>query len=401
MTSRLPPVRTAFDFSPHMPENAVFMGKVLPPWRRWQAIAPLRLNEMASNSRFSSPCGRVIIHRAAVNAEMGMLFDWAGLTDRTTPLIYETDEECLAIARRESAAGASILANHLSPAGNIDGVNWLNAAALIARFNNKARLDDWAPAAHIPPRTIAPPREAFKAILTQQKPFVLKAATGMTNGGGSAVRICASAEEGEAALASFLETDSDLAEVVIEERQLFKATWCANLAIVETAVHYLGGAMQAMTETFQHTGNFYGAGCAPPQALEDLALEIGEKARAAGYRGIAGMDAGLTEDGRVLVYDLNFRTNACTQQLLLHDSASARIGAATSRGLRAEFSIPLGEVVSKIEDLVKSGRFLPLSAFDYGLYGGEKTQGGALYGVAFGNSMEDCQSLADKLQQLG
>jgi hypothetical protein len=63
-----------------------------------------------------------------------------------------------------------------------------------------------------------------------------------------------------------------------------------------------------------------------PDGVKALSLQIGNKAMASGFRGIAGFDIGECKDGSLLAFDLNFRPNSSTGLLLANEAVRQRTG---------------------------------------------------------------------------
>jgi hypothetical protein len=95
-----------------------------------------------------------------------------------------------------------------------------------------------------------------------------------------------------------------------------------------------------------------------------LSVRAGEAARRMGYRGIAGLDIGLRNDGRLVVFDPNFRANSSTAQLLFHDSAVARTGHSVTRSFHAEPDCTFKALTTRLEAPIRDGWFVPTRLFN-------------------------------------
>jgi hypothetical protein len=225
----------------------------------------------------------------------------------------------------------------------------------------------------------------------------MKAGTDLSTGSGFAVRICRTANEIDSALDFFSQRRRDLTHLLLEALEDFQATWCANVGVANEGCRYLGSARQICSKEGVHEGNYLGTALAPPSEVGAIALDIAERAQRAGYRGIAGVDLGLTKDGRLLVFDLNFRLNACTKQVVFHDSACERIGAKVSRSVRFAHSRSLSEVTQELRPFVEAGKMLVFAALDGSRH--EKVRSGCtLSALLLGETIEEVDALAARLR---
>lgn len=139
-------------------------------------------------------------------------------------------------------------------------------------------------------------------------------------------------------------------------------------------------------------------GTVPDAGMEALVNSIGKRAQEAGYIGLAGCDIGETSDGRLVVFDPNFRINASTAQVLLHRSAAQRMRASVSMAVSLRTSRPFPEMLTRIRDLVASGLFVPLRGMDAG-YLSAANGISSLIGFVLGDSAATASATAALLQQ--
>jgi hypothetical protein len=69
---------------------------------------------------------------------------------------------------------------------------------------------------------------------------------------------------------------------------------------------------------------------------------------------------GETPEGRVVVFDLNFRMAASTPQVLLHAAATRRVGGRVSQSWSRQLCSPLSPVLALLTPRVCAGDFVPL-----------------------------------------
>jgi hypothetical protein len=306
-----------------------------------------------------------LVHRAVVGPESLALYEMAGITDLAPTIPYEPPDEPVDLALRLAESGRALLSDHTPPRAYWDRGLWVNAPSLIAHLNNKANLQALAPPHGCPERFFVPAEELERlGERLPALPVVLKAATEHGNGAGFDVRICRTLGEWRDGVTLFRNEAAFLQGVVVERFETFRATWCAIVGIGADGWSYWGSAQQVCGEDGKYGGNWKGQGFELPEEALDLVAHVAEQGRERGFRGVAGMDIGENETGRMLVFDLNFRLNGCTPQVVLHAAACERTGARVSRIRRFRFRHPLADVIADVRPLVEQGTLIPISAFD-------------------------------------
>jgi hypothetical protein len=101
-----------------------------------------------------------------------------------------------------------------------------------------------------------------------------------------------------------------------------------------------------------------------PAAGHALVVRIGEAARHLGFRGIAGFDIGRTHDGRLLVFDPNFRFNSSSTQLLFHESAVSRTGLPATCSFQVSIGGSFKALAKRLENPIGEGYFVPTRLFN-------------------------------------
>jgi hypothetical protein len=305
----------------------------------------------------------LVAHAGVVGEQARRLLEGAGLGWPTTVRSYRTEAEAQAAVRALVAEGWKIAAPFPLPAGWVPEAARLVPSALEAALNDKARLLDWAPPWLAPERVVV----GLGALDDVERalpgaPVVLKVCTDLGSGGGRDVVFCPG--ERSPGLAKLLAKGAPLHAVVVERLERFERLWCGGLAVLDAEVRWLGAARHVRGEDGLQVGSEVGPTDELPGWLIAELVSVGERARAAGYRGLAGCDVGLTEDGRFLLFDLNFRLNASTTLLLLRAAASARGGVGWVASWSASTALPAGQVVDRLLPWVREGRFVPLRLFD-------------------------------------
>ncbi len=394
MTPLLEPAFRICDF---VPKDTVVLPRFVPGTEVWFPASAYQLDSRSGNLRACLPGLAAIVHEACATPLNDGLLERSGMPGLCRSIQYKDGNDCLDIAERLSDGGATIMTQFSLHAADWGRAVWLSPPELQARLNNKADLGDWVPEGAQPRRRIIAAKELGSARRNVAAPVVLKAGTDLGSGGGMAVRICRTQSDVEAALPFFLEHRDSLTHLIIEDLETFEATWCANVGVFDSGCVFWGAARQICDAAGVYQGNHVGAGAAAPADAGAIALAVGEKARCAGYRGVAGMDMGLTADGRLVVFDLNFRFNACTLQLLYHDAVCERTGAKVTRVGRLVSERTLNEAIKEIGPLIDQGRLIAFSSFDGRLHA-DGESGSSITVLFLGQTVEEVDELAAQLQ---
>jgi len=140
--------------------------------------------------------------------------------------------------------------------------------------------------------------------------------------------------------------------------------WCAGLAINENGAMCFGGAEQVFSAPGKQSGSMINSENDFPPEAKALALQIGESAKRMGFRGIAGIDIGRSVDGRLFVFDPNFRVASSTSQLLFHPAASKRVGLPVSQSFQVTPSDSFDDVARRLHQPIDEGWFVPTRFFN-------------------------------------
>lgn len=347
------------------PPDAVFMGPAMPGTIPW--LPAHEMMDVITGNVLPILGGMdAIVHRACLGPHSRRLLELAGVDFPKGTMPYDSTESLPGIARDLSRKGRRLALQHSTPV-KIPGVAWLVPPGTLSQLNDKARLARYVPIDHLPHRIVLSPGEIDPCVEPPFRlPLVLKASSAYSSGAGYDVRICRSMDDWRGAIAFFRGKAGALNGLVVEHFLNFKATWCGNLAVTAEGCSWLGAAQQVTSDAGAYLGNWCGRGYEPPDAAQPLLLGIAERARQMGYVGIAGMDFGLTEDGRLLVFDLNFRINGCTPQLLLHASHPTFRHMAVSLFSKLTTNLAAKEIVRLAASLIEAGELLPLGLFDRG-----------------------------------
>lgn len=302
-------------------------------------------------------------HRSGVTPAILQTFSRAGLVTDEDLHTYETADEAWAAADRLIAEGYRLTAPYPLPGGRFADDAQLVPPALWRRLNAKRNLPAIVATPHLARRLVVTPREA--AALPFDGPVWVKAGGEEATGWGFAVRHCPDAPMRAAAIADLAALG--VAEIILEEDVAAVHSWCVSLVLGEAATLFAGATLQTFAAPGRQSGSVVDPAVPLPPAARDLALSVGEAARMFGFRGLAGLDIGLAGDGRLIVFDPNFRFNASTSQAMLHDAAAARSGLLASRSFHATLPAVMDALCARLDRPVDEGWFVPTRLLDAAL----------------------------------
>ncbi|NUS72454.1 MAG: hypothetical protein HOQ05_03515 [Corynebacteriales bacterium] len=223
---------------------------------------------------------------------------------------YKSESDFVDLFTQAQAHGEIIATDYPQPDSIVAPAATLNSASLIGYLNNKGKLGELTSIDFCADRRVIPSEAALT--LPTEKSWVLKAATDSANGGGFDVFI----HRANAPI-SWPEFLNFTPEVVVEDYEHFLTNWTVHLIVgVQDEPLLLGITEQRI----EHTGRFLGAHYSPetsaPTELIYECFNVARRAAKLGYRGFAGVDAGITPAGRLIIFDLNFRINSSSCPLL-------------------------------------------------------------------------------------
>jgi hypothetical protein len=393
-------LRPALDPGGVFPPDAALMPRTDLAGTRLLDFEPVHLDSVTSHWTGLLGERPAVRHRAGAGPEARSLYRRAGMQVREETWLYETQEEAEAIADRLIARGARLFWPYPTRAGRFPDAAQLVPPPLWRRLNAKERLGELAPAESLPRRRVLSHEEL--AGLVPEEPLFLKAAGDTPTGMGYAVRYCPDPAAFDAARAWFAARRADVPAVIAEEVVPVEACWCAGIAVFETETRCFGGAEQLFSAPGVQSGSLVDPERAFPEAGRALAREIGEAARRLGFRGIGGLDIGRTRDGRLLVFDPNFRFNSSSAQLLFHDSAAARAGLATSLSFDATLRGPFAALAARLEAPIGEAWFVPLRLWngeEHPLAEGQHQVTGMILGRDRSEAEAASRALRDRLEK--
>lgn len=323
-------------------------------------------------------------------------FHRAGIDLPGRLLTYRSREEFAQLARECVERGQRLAYAYppLPELGEADGL--LNSVALYNWLNDKQNLDALVPTEFLAERASLLPSELehLSGVFPEQAIFV-KACHPGASGAGTDVRYCLDSVARNDAVDWLASRAEILSCVRVEREVLLEHSWCLNLSILDEGVRYLGAAIQLFSSPAKQSGSRIDMANPPPVEAIELARQIAEGAASLGYRGIVGFDIGLANDGRLVVFDLNFRIAASTPLVLLHDAACSRLGATISQTWSARPDMPLEQALARVACFADAGAFVPFRLVQTSeLSGG----GCSITGMLVGKSILEIEELAKEMQ---
>jgi hypothetical protein len=359
----LPRLEPAVGADQLYPTYAAFMARSDLHQTRLLGYQPLNLDAVTTCLLGLLGTLATVRHRSGATEEILTFLADAGLQIEEEMYLYETAAEAEAIADDLIVRGKRLFWPYPLREGRFTKEAHLVPPVLWALLNSKENLCNLVPAKSLASSRLIPLAELGPDL--PERPAYLKAAGHAATGWGYSVRYACNDEELMAARADF--TAQGVDRILVEEAVDVTVCWCANLNVLDTAVTYLGAAEQIFSAPAQQSGSVIDPEMELPAAGIALAMEVAEVARREGFRGVCGLDIGQARDGRLIVFDPNFRFNASTAQVLLHPAAVARSGLGVSTSFSGQSTRPMADVIAQIAGPVADGWFVPTRLLDQAL----------------------------------
>ena len=395
MSRLLRPILT-FDevYGPHR----TYAPRAHPQTCGWITRDPALLDWLTGNQLCVMGSMPVVCSAGVTSPKSWELLAEAGIAKATSPLTFKGEQNAFDVARSASEKG-KLVVQHAYPPGVVDPASQWVRPELLSYLNNKANLPHLVPPAHVPPRTVYARASAFG--ITPKLPVVFKAATDHSTGGGVAVAVCRTAQDVEKAAGQF----ESCSQVVVEDYLPIARNICMHFAVLPGGQSiYLGFADQDITEGGKYRGNWIQLGTRLPQATVDVALDVVRRGADLGYRGFVGIDIAILEGDqegrRPQVLDLNFRVNGSTAAVLLAPAICTAKGPATLHLRTFVGQNGFAPMIATGKSATKSGKIIPLSAFDPDL-AGHPSAAPRLVALVRGESRNDALDIEADLARHG
>lgn len=306
----------------------------------------------------TTPC---VCARAVCTTEARRLLNDVGLQIAEELYQYRDGSDYLQVLDRLCKHGKRIALQHVHSATDIPPENCWVAPSILSFVNNKACYRDIVDETYLPPRTIIHSRRMSEKLSSSPLPMVIKAATEESTGGGFDVFICRAKHDLREAERLF----QSCSRVVAEEFFEIHRNLCLNYAVTATGrIYYLGSAEQVSNTEGKYQGNWIDSQAeAPPEAIE-LGRDIVRTGFGYGYWGFVGIDMAVQDDGRIIVFDLNFRINGSTCALVLADAVRHHLGQAVMRSCTLVGKGSYGEALEGVYKAMERKLLVPTASCD-------------------------------------
>lgn len=378
-----------------LPDDAAFMPRTVLAHLRWLGMNALNVETITGHALGVIGQRPSVRHQACVTDEILTFLKDAGLPVGEDIRVYRDAEEAEQHADALIAEGYRLFGPYPLRESRFADAAQLVPAALWRSLNSKAKLGDLVPPRHLAARQLW--REDDSPDLPIGGIYLKYAGTEPT-GVGHCVRYCPDNDSFVRAI-DWFRSEGCADQLVMEEAIDTDITWCANIAVTETGAHYLGAAEQLLEAPGQQSGSMIDPDFPFPEEGKDLVVQIGETARARGFRGIAGFDIGRSRDGRLIVFDPNFRINACTSQVLLHPSASQRAGLGVSQSFHVASTLSADALMDRLAPAIADGWLVPTRVID-GRWLGDEAPPAACIGIVLGGTRADAQANLARVKSL-
>ena len=345
------------------PSDAVIVQRVADDSRDWLPQSPTWCDRSSVSPLPLAGPLPIICHQAGVTPGALQLLRDCGLSVPEAITPYRDFDDLRGIVEGKVRSGRRIGITYTSRGLLAPAEAYVNHPALVADLNDKALLASLVPGEAVPARCVVDINELPRALRNWRGrlPLVLKASTRLGSGGGRDVVVCRCVNDVEDAYRRLARAE----RVVIEAFYIFTDTWCLHFGVGDGGPVYCGASEQICDDAGVYHGNWCVQGAGPAEEAIDMARHAAREGWRRGYRGFLGVDAGRTADGRWLVFDLNFRNNGSTSQVLLRHAVADECAALCTRfcpGVKFD-----GSFAAMLEALWRFHRrreLVPLLAFD-------------------------------------
>lgn len=294
-------------------------------------------------------------------------------------------------------SGRRIVVQHVHPSEMLPAEACWIAPSLLSWLNDKGNLADLVAPAHVPKRIVLDPATPDWRLSDLAFPFLLKAATLESTGGGALdICICRDRQDLEQAAEAFHDSERVVAEEWLQARRFL----CLNYAVgVDAGTSYLGGAEIVNDPSGRYLGNWLGEDLAISTESEMLGRQIAEQGAGLGFRGCLCVDIAELPDGSLRAFDLNFRVCGSTVSLLASKAVRQATGARVARFRTWSRAGGFSDLMASARQAMRSGFFMPLGSFDPKPHGSSGTP--RISGLILGDDRAEVARRAAELESLG
>jgi hypothetical protein len=344
--------------------GVVYVSRRSPSLPGWGNAAPGYSDFLTGNQLAAAGRMRYVVSAGVVTAPALALLEDAGLPVGADLHVYRSSADYVDLLRRLAARGLRLATQRPHTAQEVPPAASLVPSDLLRDLNDKGRMSELVPEAWLPRRRIVPVSGLPPArdLLSSGRPVVLKAATPLPSGGGFGVWVCRTPADFEAARSAL----SRERLVVIEEFLRIRRSVCVHAVVLPDGRALLAGAAE---EVCGPGGRWLGNWLDPeadelPARVPVVVLQIAQAAAVRGYRGIAGVDVALLEEGPPRILDLNFRANGSTVAAWLRAALAKERGSGSLRLRGWACERGFEEMLGIARRAVERGSLVPLCLYD-------------------------------------
>jgi hypothetical protein len=343
------------------PGRAAFMSRTDEQQLRLIGVPPFALDTITTTMMGLLNGMPTVRHRAGATDAIVAVLERAGLPVDEDMRVFDRLDEAERHADAFIEDGYKLAWPYPLREGRFSEGAHLVCPELWRDLNAKENLGALVPVAHLARRRVHTIEEL--AALPFESPVFVKAGSRSVTGAGFAVRYCQDEAAWRAAI-DWFHSIFELEHLVVEEALEVDTCWCVNFTIAPERISILGAAEQLFASPGRQSGSMIDPENAFPDSGKQLVMQVGAAAGQRGFIGVAGLDIGRTMDGRLIVFDPNFRMNACSAQILLHASAAARAGLPASASVNVPARMDFAELEDVLRGPIEEGWFVPTRLID-------------------------------------
>jgi hypothetical protein len=255
--------------------------------------------------------------------------------------------------------GLLISMEYPQPAALCPDERAVKSAQLVGYLNNKASISTFVDPVFQARRSVVPLTDLAEATPVA-KSWVLKAATNDAHRGSLDVYLHRAGEP--VTLPAFTEV---LTEFVVEEYLRLVRNWGIQLCVgPDGTARLLAVTEQRIDTVGVYAGGLFGLVSSPPAALLAECLAIAGRAADVGYRGMCSLDCAETEDGQLVMLDLNFRITSGSIPLLALQSVRPDALDKPAESVNLTVAAPLAELLAELRSALAAGGLLVVAGHD-------------------------------------
>jgi hypothetical protein len=272
---------------------------------------------------------------------------------------FRTEPEFAARVTEAIGDGLRISMEYPQPTTLCPDDRAVKTAGLVGYLNNKASISTIVDSRFQARRRVVP-REHLAEATPADESWVLKGATDEAHGGSLDVYLHQAGEH--VTLPAFTGV---LGEFVIEQYLRIRHNWGVQLFVgVDAQARLLAITEQRVDATGIYVGGVFGLVTPPPTELLAECFAIAQRAADLGYRGLCSLDCAESEDGQLVVLDLNFRITSGTIPLLALQSVRPDTVDQSAESTKLTTAGPIAELLAELRPALSAGGLIVIAGHD-------------------------------------